>query len=133
MFKWLKREDSCYRKLRFEADTEKPFTPQQLSILTVCSGYQDKDHVCSFENMELEGKVLRIGRFALHGVHIGKGLAEEVLRSFAAHVAKYDKHIECIEFQLRKSTEDTMSSSEKLIKLAEAREALLFNIGAKSV
>lgn len=133
MFKWLKREEGCYKKLRFEADTGKLFAPQQLGSLTVCSGYDGKDRVCSFENMKLEGQVLRIGHFALHGVHVGKGVAEEVLRSFAAHVAKYDKHIECIEFQLSKSTEDTMSSSEKLVKLAGVREALFIKIGVKSV
>lgn len=132
MFGWSRSKKTESQKIVFKLASGKPYS-LKAGDMDLCSGQINGIPACTFENVELEGEILKIGHFALHGSFIGKGKAEHFLRSFAAHISKQSKKIKKIEFQLKKSTEETMSCEESLIKLANAREALLIEIGTENV
>ncbi|MBB5360895.1 hypothetical protein HDE76_004147 [Rhodanobacter sp. ANJX3] len=84
--------------------------------------------VATFESMSLSGDTLHIDHFALDGSLKGSGLGETVLRGFARLVAEQAPQINRITFDLYR-----VSEGSDIVKLAQARYALLKRIGAHSV
>ena len=131
LINFFRRKNNTNTGIYFQSFGE---TPYHLSNGTPdCYGYLGGEHVCTFETLSIRGNSFHIEHFAVETDVIGNKVGEKSLRAFAKLISSQNPSLEYISFSLHRSTSATKNSEQSLIKLAEARQALLEKIGAVEI
>jgi predicted GNAT family acetyltransferase len=93
-----------------------------------CYVKQGNVSVGYLQTMMLQSNQLHIDHFAVDSSQIGNGIAEQLLRGFAAIVKEQSPSTTSISFDLGRAT-----SSSDIFKLAKARTSLFHRIGASDI